>query len=333
MSELVSVVVPIYNMARYLPRCVDSVLEQSYKNLQIILVNDGSTDESLVICEEYARRDSRVEIINKKNGGLSDARNAGILSAKGEYIAFVDSDDYVHHQYIENMYLCIKRDNSDICICDLHSVNEGEEDLADISRKPALSDYPAEGLYSAEAAMIAIYNTKYYHVIACNKLYRRKLFDDIKYPIGRLHEDEFVLHRLFSSCNLVSIHPERLYYYVRRLASTTGKPYSADRLDALDAFDDRMCFYLEKKTYSLLKGTCLGYIRRYVDLYRGLPMNVKENALRWNECTVKFRTHGKTMFVHGGFVIGLRFLLAASCPKAYNMFSDFLNYVRNRRNS
>jgi glycosyltransferase involved in cell wall biosynthesis len=331
LNELISIIVPVYNVEKYLARCIDSILGQTYDNLQIILVNDGSPDNSPVICEEYAKRDSRIEVINKQNGGLSDARNTGIELAQGEYIAFIDSDDYVHQRYIENMYDCIKRDNSDMCVCRYNKVEEGNENLDIILNEPESSNTYLQGLHSAEAIMKTM-DTKdsEFHVVAWNKLYCIELFNYIKYPVGCLHEDEFIIHRLFASCNSISIIPDVLYFYLQRFDSITGNMFSVRRLDALDAFNDRIHFYLENKFYHLLKNTYLRYIRRYVLAYEKLPMDIEENRRRWKECTAKFREHQKTVYRHCGFKMILRFLLACISPKLYHKISGFLNPNENK---
>ena len=122
MEDLITIVVPVYKVEKYIDRCVTSILNQTYKNLQIILVDDGSPDNCGKICDEYAKKDNRIEVIHKENGGLSDARNAGINIAKGKYIAFVDSDDYVSNDYIEYMYKILKKENAKISICELQIV-------------------------------------------------------------------------------------------------------------------------------------------------------------------------------------------------------------------
>ncbi len=122
MKDLITVVVPVYKVEKYIDRCVTSIINQTYKNLQIILVDDGSPDNCGKICDEYAKKDNRIEVIHKENGGLSDARNAGINIAKGKYIAFVDSDDYVANDYIEYMYKILKKENAKISICELQIV-------------------------------------------------------------------------------------------------------------------------------------------------------------------------------------------------------------------
>ena len=325
-NELITIIIPVYNVQDFLERCIDSVINQTYRELQIILVNDGSTDGSLDICKIYVMRDPRIEIHDKKNGGLSDARNAGLARAKGAYVAFVDSDDYIHRRYIEIMYDSIKRDRSDMCICAFHFVYQGGEDPVALSRQPDRCEFHLNGSHDSQTVMKTISNT--HLVMACNKLCRIGLFNDIRFPIGRLHEDEFILHRLIGSCNCISMRPEKLYFYYQHPSSIMNLPYTAGRLDVLDAYADRMDYYLKNRQHSLIKCTCLGYIRRYVEACVRLPMNVAQNALRLKECAIKFRSYGKIMFKHGGLAIGLRFVLAAASPGCYNRFSKCLKTLR-----
>ena len=329
MDDLVSIVVTIFNAYNYLPRCIDSILGQTYNNLQIILVNDGSTDNSLVICEDYARRDKRIEIVNKSNSGVADTRNVGVSKAKGLYLAFVDSDDYIHEKYIENMYNSLKRGGADICVCDSQIVNEGEEDLSVITQKPTLSTSHLDGTFPSETVVKALPSLPFL-VVLWNKLYRRDLFDEIIFPKVHICEDEFVFHRLFAICDKVSMLPERLYFYIKRSESLTTRPFSAYRFDALIALDDRMNFYLEKKSYELLRMTCSAYIKCYIKLYiqyKMLPVYDKECALLWKDYTAKFRSHGLTMFKYGRLVIYLRFLLAGFISKVYSMLLSVFHKI------
>jgi len=329
MSDLISIIIPVYNVEKYLVRCVDSVIAQTYENIEVILVNDGSTDESQAICEKYVVSDSRIKLINKENGGLSDARNAGITCAEGEYIAFIDSDDYVHQLFIENLYSRIKSDNSDICMCAFHFVNEGEEDYSAIKKMPDSYDYHAEGIaegvYSSDTAMKHISNTRL--VVAWNKLYRRKLFNNIRFPVGRLHEDEFILHGLFAISDDVSIISDKLYFYLQRALSIIGQPYCVRRLDILDAYADRMDFYITNVNVELLKCTCLGYVRRYTEAYTQFQKS-NENISRLNECRNRFITYQKVMFRYGGMYIGIKFLLAAINPRLNRSLSGLLHCFR-----
>ena len=128
-KHLISIIVPVYNVEKYIDKCIKSILEQTYKNLQIILIDDGSQDKSGQICDEYELQDNRIEVIHKKNGGLSDARNLGIKKARGEYIGFVDSDDYISKNMYEDMYKIIQEKDSDVCICNVYNVIDGKEIL------------------------------------------------------------------------------------------------------------------------------------------------------------------------------------------------------------
>ena len=129
MEDLISVVVPIYNVEKYLKTCIETIIKQTYKNIEIILVNDGSTDNSLQICNEFKEKEKRIKVINKKNGGLSDARNIGLKKAKGKYICFIDSDDFINEKYIEELHSLIIKNNAQIAICSFENVNEFGESI------------------------------------------------------------------------------------------------------------------------------------------------------------------------------------------------------------
>jgi len=330
MSNLISIVIPIYNVEKYLKHCIDSVLTQTYKNIEIILVNDGSTDESRVICEKYVVSDSRIKLINKRNGGLSDARNAGIAQAKGEYLAFVDSDDYLHELFIEKMHSKIKSDNSDICMCTYHFVNEGEEDYSAMKSIPDTYDYRMEGLsegvHTSDTVMKHISNTRL--TVLWNKLYRRDLFDNLSFPVGLLHEDEFVLHRIFAKSHNVSVISDKLYFYLQRSSSIIGQPYSARRLGILDAYTDRIDFYINNQRFEFLRCTCIGYIRQYVKAHILLPKS-KENFYQLKERKKIFIGYWKIMLHYGGAYVGVRFLLAATSPKLSNTLLQLLHRSQN----
>jgi len=326
--ELISVIIPIYNVQDYLERCISSVIAQTYKNLQIILINDGSTDNSLEICQKFAEQDPRIEVISKENGGLSDARNVGIDNSCGSYVSFIDSDDFVHERFIEKMYSCIKRDNSDMCICGFNPVIESDVVFPEMTLGSPKS-YPdfaglMEGIHHPTTVMKTISATPL--VVAWNKLYCRKLFSDIRFPDGRLHEDEFVVHHIVDACRFISVTADNLYYYLQRATGIMGERFTVRNLDVLDAYDERLKFYLKNNTHELIRCTCLGYIRRYVEAYNKLSMDATGNIRRWKECSDKFRSNRKAIIKHGGLVIVLRYLLAAINPKSYQALSGFLNY-------
>ncbi|MCL2425488.1 MAG: glycosyltransferase [Oscillospiraceae bacterium] len=334
MSDLISIIMPVQNMEKYLARSIDSVLAQTYKNFEIVLINYGSADSSKAICDEYVASDSRIKLVDKDDKGLSDARNAGVAHASGEYITFVDSDDYIHELFLEKMYTRIKSDNSDICMCTYHFVDEGEEDYSAMKSTPDTYDYHieglSEGLHTSDTVMKHISNTRM--TVLWNKLYRRELFDGVSFPVGLLHEDEFVIHRIFAAADDVSVISDRLYFYLQRSSSIMGRSYSVRRLELLDAYADRVDFYIDNEKFDLLKCTCLGYIRRYAEAHVLLTKS-KVNIHRLNESKKKFIEYRKTMFRYGGAYIGVRFLFAVISPRLNHAFSKRVQRLRNRDNS
>ena len=213
MSELITVVVPIYKVERYLRRCVDSILLQTYKNLEIILVDDGSPDSCPLICDEYADIDKRVRVIHKSNGGLSDARNAGIEVANGKYIAFVDSDDYIDERMYEVLYKNLTDNNADISVCEFVKIHDG----ARIDSSPIKESVK---LFNKLQTMNNLYDDLYLQtVVAWNKLYKKDIFKSIIYPFGKINEDEYVIHLILNSANNVVYTNLQLYYYVQRTDS------------------------------------------------------------------------------------------------------------------
>ena len=184
MDPLVSIIVPVYNVKPYLNRCVNSLLGQSYQNMELLLVDDGSTDGSETLCDEYAAQDARVRVLHKKNGGLSDARNAGVDAAKGEYLSFVDGDDWVSPYYIENLYRALEQAGADFSASCFEEVFEGQP----------VQSVPTERLeafeiLSREECLRRILYQEGMEVTTPTKLYKRALFEGVRYPVGKLYED------------------------------------------------------------------------------------------------------------------------------------------------
>lgn len=251
-NSKVSIIVPIYNVEKYLQECINSICKQTYSFLEIILVDDGSPDQCGVICDLNAIKDSRIHVIHKENGGLSSARNIGLELATGEYISFVDSDDFLHPQYIEILLeLCHKYD-CDIAQCDYLCVSEN-------SIKLPLNPCSSLVFYDNKQAIheLCCGSSPYKYTVAWNKLYKRELFDTIRYPLGKIHEDEFVAHQLLWKVKKIAVTNQYLYYYLQRVTSIMGQSYSVKRLDALDAFQKRAEFLqsikLENEYYNILQ--------------------------------------------------------------------------------
>ena len=232
MNPLISVIVPIYNVEKYLARCVDSIVNQTYKNLEIIFVDDGSPDRCPQMCDDYAEKDSRIKVVHKKNGGLSDARNAGMAVATGEYISFIDSDDYVSDDFIECLLDVMNKENSDIAECSVvkfYEDNRFDEFIDDLSVKT----------YDTQDAMSALIAENPFHQHVWNKLYKTELVKDIPYAVGKLNEDEFWTYRVFGRANKVARLNKTMYYYFQRNSSIMGVGYNIRRLDALEGKANR----------------------------------------------------------------------------------------------
>ena len=219
-NPLISVIVPVYNVQEYLEKCVNSLLEQTYKNLEIILVDDGSTDQSGILCDKMSEKDNRILVIHKNNGGLSDARNVGIDRARGKYLYFVDSDDYISDNILQKLYDKLELEKADLALCGISFVDEEGKII-----KEVLPSSLNDDVWNEEQ-----FWQKYYtgtdnicNVVAWNKLYRRNLFKLERYDVGKLHEDEYICHRIISSCSRISIVNEALYYYLQRSNSIMGR--------------------------------------------------------------------------------------------------------------
>lgn len=230
-EPLVSVIVPCYNVEKYLPKCVDSIVGQTYRNLEIILVDDGSPDNCGNICDEYATRDGRIKVIHKENGGLSDARNAAIDVAKGEWLTFVDSDDYVTEDYVETLLrLCLKYEvKMAVGCCFIFS--EGTHSI--IHQKKINGN-----LLSKQEALSTMFYQKKYDVTAWGKIYQTSLFEEIRYPKGLLFEDLPTTFKLMLNCNEgVAYTNKQIYYYMFRPDSIEGSKFSEKKMDsAIEVF-------------------------------------------------------------------------------------------------
>lgn len=243
--KLVSVIVPIYKVEKYLIRCVESIQKQTYRNLEIILVDDGSPDSCGKMCDELAKKDKRIKVIHKVNGGLSDARNVGIEVAKGEYLAFVDSDDWLDLDMIELLYnLCEQRD-AEIAECSyrnlyMDGIIEETKCTAEIIE--------ADSLLALEGML----DWKYFKPVAWNKLYKKSVFEDVRYPKGKIHEDEFTTYKYIYNANkIVYVDVSKYNYDRRRVDSITGEDFREANLYASLAFRERVDFFKEHNIKSL----------------------------------------------------------------------------------
>ena len=241
MHDLISVVIPVFNVEPYLNKCMTSIVQQSYKELEIIVVDDGSTDNSSQICDEWAVRDSRVRVIHKENGGLSDARNAGLAVATGRYISFVDSDDWLQPQFMEILMKTLKEANADIVECGVLFVDEQGQ----ILRRRCFQGNKAEK-NRIEALRALVKEDGVYQTV-WNKLYKRDVLEGILFEKGKYNEDDFWTYQIFDRAEKLIVIPNELYCYLQRKSSIMGGGYQLKRLNSLEARLQRMEF-LQKYT-------------------------------------------------------------------------------------
>ena len=222
---MISVIIPVYKVEKYLDKCIESVVGQTYSDLEIILVDDGSPDGCPAMCDAWAEKDGRIKVIHKPNGGLSSARNAGLVKASGEYVFFLDSDDTISANCIELLADAVRHDNSDICIANVARIDENGKPIKALlfdsdmllSKDDVFEDIAKKGLFA--------------YVISCGRLYRRNLFDGISFPEGRLNEDAFVYYRLFDRCSCISVRKDAVYFYLSRQGSIMSEYTTLFRSD------------------------------------------------------------------------------------------------------
>lgn len=237
--DVISVIVPVYKVEPYLDRCVQSIVDQTYKNLEIILVDDGSPDNCPAMCDAWAEKDGRVKVIHKENGGLSDARNVGMAAATGEYIAFVDSDDWIEAQMYQCLYEAMITTDSEIASCGARRVWT--------NGKPAqeLLSENRNGILEQEAAMKALITSNGMVQTVWNKLYRRNLANAVLFPAGLIHEDEFWSWQVVARARRVVTLKESYYNYLQRDNSIMGAGFTVKGLLVVKAKTERQN-YIEK---------------------------------------------------------------------------------------
>ena len=276
---LISVVVPIYNVEAYLEKCINSIINQTFSDLEILLIDDGSTDSSSDICDRYGSMDTRIKVLHKKNGGLSSARNAGIDLSKGDYLCFIDSDDYIDERYIERLYFALKDSNADISMCNFIKVDENYDGL--LPGPLLLKD---EVISRDEFFERIDGDEGYGYSVAWNKLYSRKALSGVSFPEGKIHEDEFAIHMFVNNCESIAIINEPLYFYLQRTGSIMSSKTSIKQMDYAEALSFRVSFYISIGYYRTLS-TLLN--RLMVFYYRRRASLKKEPRIRELDACVK----------------------------------------------
>ncbi len=229
-NPMISVIVPVYKVEPYLRKCLDSIVDQTYRNLEIILVDDGSPDNCGAICDEYAARDHRIIVIHKENGGVSSARNTGLAQAKGDWIGWVDSDDWVEPDMYEYLLENAERYDADIAVCSRAEIDKG---------KKIFRGWEYSVVLNREQGLKLLLENDLMQNYCCDKLFRAKLWDGILFPEGRTYEDIAVMHRLFERAERIVCLPEAKYNYFHRSGSIVSSVALKDRLAHYQAAQER----------------------------------------------------------------------------------------------
>ncbi len=241
---IISVIIPVYNVERYVADCLKSVIGQTFKPIEIICVNDGSTDKSGEICLEYMKKDSRIKVIEQENLGLSEARNTGIRASRGQFIAFVDSDDWLRENYLETLYELCKRFNCDIAQCEFLEV----EDTATLTNDTVSLSQSYSGVKLDRHTFVLNFFFKdgWRCIPVWNKLYAKYLFEDVSFRRGKQHEDEFFTYNIAWRTPFIAVTKEPLYFYRQRKNSIMGGGFTKSHLDAILAHEERVIFFKER---------------------------------------------------------------------------------------
>lgn len=289
MNELISIVVPVYNVERYLDACMISILDQTYSNIEIILVDDGATDNSGKMCDHYSETDERVKVIHKENGGLSEARNKGIPQAKGEYIMFIDSDDVVSLDFVEYLYNLLKDSSADIAICDpVHGYS---------GKKIIFEPETLRKIFESEDAIAEMLYQKSFLVTAWGKLYRKEYFNEIIFPYGMLFEDSAVIYKIFDKAKKIVYGNAKLYAYIHREGSITTKKFSKKDCDILTISEEIMG-YMSHRSERLQKAARSYYVTANLRVYLGAnPYEEYEKVI--HDCKTNIMTCWLKVFADG----------------------------------
>ena len=281
MNEKISIIVPIYNVEKYLSQCIDSILSQTYKNLEIILVDDGTKDSSGIICDDYSKKDNRIKVIHQKNQGLSGARNTGLTNSTGDYITFVDSDDFVDNKMFKTMLLAIKENDADIVECGTIFCDENGNYIKDNTLNEVK-------IYKNEYQIKDLLMNEDITTTSWGKLYKKKLFTNFKFPLGKYHEDTFTTYKLLHISKKTIVLNQSFYHYRQVNGSIMNSNFSLKHLDAIEATLERSKFieknYPEYKKYdyaNIVYSCCKVYERILLsDFYDKKIIKNLQNLIR-----------------------------------------------------
>lgn len=304
---MISVIVPIYRVEAYMDRCIRSILDQTYRDFELILVDDESPDRCGAMCDEWAARDARVRVFHPPHGGLSEARNTGIAHARGEYLCFVDSDDWVEPDMLESMERLLRDTDADLGCCNYVRVGESGERLREPGRFP-------EGVYTPDEFWELFYSfrtERLYYIFTWNKIYRRELFDKLRFTPGKINQDLYILYDLISACGTIALSSKVVYHYLQRSTSISRSSRSLKYLAAPEAYLNQAERFAEKKQWYYAQSALDIAIRNLLlrDYGEGGKKSPEYRALKRRARTVCL-----TVGRHLSNPKKLRFFLFFTCP-------------------
>ena len=307
----ISIIVPVYNVEKYIQYCIDSILHQSFEDFELILVDDGSTDLSGKMCDEYARKDGRIRVIHQDWAGLSSARNAGLSVAAGHYIAFVDSDDYIHKDMLLKLYNCIRKYEADIVLCGVEGVDASGRF---IDERPVVK---RDGVLDKTNTLKMLDRIPF--VVVTNKLFKRELFSGVQFPVGKINEDAFVMHRLMYRAETIAAVSESLYYYRKRAESIMNSRLTIKRLDYIEALYNRVLFYEKNGLSELSDETTCQCIDKFIWLRKYLIISSNEEKERLRQVKQMVRY----CYIKHGRYLNKWNILNIEAPRLYDNLLSF----------
>ena len=314
-KPLLSIIVPVYDVENYLQKCIDSILAQTFTDFELILVDDGSPDNCPALCDAAAAKDARIRVLHQKNGGLSAARNAGLDVARGEWIGFVDSDDYIAPEMYETLYKAVQSTGADLALCDYVKVDE----TGALCTQTHVA-VPQKSLTGRELLQKAYWTTVQ---IACNKLYHRAIFAQLRYPVGKLNEDFFVIPEICLNTQKAVVVPDVLYYYVQRGDSIMGKSRTLRHYDAAEAAQHYWNCLVENRVYETLPAAAECTFCVVSRIYWTLPAALRKEPRSMEMLRMQSETVRRTrQYCAVPLKLQLQSWLLWRCPQVYGWLRD-----------
>lgn len=283
----ISIIVPVYKVEKYLNKCIDSILLQTFEDFELILVEDGSPDKCGEICDKYEKEDNRIKVIHKENGGVSSARNAGIAIARGKYINFIDSDDWIERESLETLYKIANETCADI-VQGKGVIAKAQVDI-ELIKNSTFNEYSnVEALHD-----LFNYDSGEIRIVPFNKLYSIKLFSGLRYPEGKIHEDEYLTPRLIYKANKVVVVDSQLYHYRLSEDSIMRSKFSIKNLDRIYILSEECEFYREIGERELYNKSLKSYGLTLIDMYKKSKKYLDNSLEITNDIKVKFNNNYK----------------------------------------